>query len=152
MHRPLVLSGRPLGPPHVIPKSVQRVVPHLHDLAHKVAEEDVGKEAFEKLQSLVKGDLSAKEHEAVERGLHDDEAALGKLREVALSSLSAAERKDLLLKLELFRKGKLSREEIEALFRKLRVTAAYFREHQRELERELAEYGTRKTTARRKRR
>jgi len=140
-----VILRRPFGLPRVVPKGlphvVPKVVPHLEDLASKVSVRDVGKDAFGKLKSLAGKELSVKEHVALETELHKSGDVFEKLRETAWSSFTLAERKDLLLKLQLYRKGKLSRAEIEALFRKLRVTAAYYKSHRAVLERELEEYG-----------
>lgn len=65
---------------------------------------------------------------------------LDKLRKISWQGLSGAEKKELLKKLKLYEQGKLSREQIDALFKKLRVTADYFAKNKERLEKELEEY------------
>ncbi len=63
-----------------------------------------------------------------------------KLRKVAWQGLSGAEKKELLKKLKLYEQGKLSKEQIDSLFKKLKVTADYFAKNKERLETELEEY------------
>ncbi len=71
------------------------------------------------------------------------EEPLQRLRTI-LEELGGEERAELLEKYQLLRAGLLSPEEREALFKKLKITAEYYRMHKEELERELETYGKRK--------
>jgi predicted nuclease of predicted toxin-antitoxin system len=59
---------------------------------------------------------------------------------MALSEFSEKEKKELLKKLRLLRLGKLSTKDIEALLKKLRITAKYYESHKDQLEQELQVY------------
>ncbi|MBI4146500.1 hypothetical protein HY489_04135 [Candidatus Woesearchaeota archaeon] len=67
---------------------------------------------------------------------------LERLRSV-LGDLSERERRELERKLEMFKRGELPREEADVLFKKLQVTAEYYKTHREEFERELRRYGKR---------
>lgn len=66
--------------------------------------------------------------------------ALEKLRSI-LNELESTERKDLLRKYKLLLEGKLTKEEMEELFAKLKITAEYYKEHKEQLQKELEHYG-----------
>lgn len=121
---------------------VKKAEPHLEDWLSmsdlkKLGPEDVSAKTFNKLDAFIKGKLADHEHAKLLKQLEHEETPLDRLRELALAGLSPKERKALLLKLQLLRKGKLSKEEMEELFRKLRITAAYYQSHKAELEAEL---------------
>ncbi|MCX6708077.1 MAG: hypothetical protein NTW67_00305 [Candidatus Woesearchaeota archaeon] len=61
-----------------------------------------------------------------------------------LDHLNEYERTQILIKIKLWREGKLTKEEIEELLRKLRITAEYYKLHREEFEKELEEYGHKK--------
>ncbi|VVB80880.1 Uncharacterised protein [uncultured archaeon] len=61
-----------------------------------------------------------------------------------LDGLSEYQRTQVLIKIKLWREGKLTKEEIEELLRKLRITAEYYKVHEKEFEKELEEYGKHK--------
>ncbi|MEM3154655.1 MAG: thrombospondin type 3 repeat-containing protein [Candidatus Woesearchaeota archaeon] len=89
-------------------------------------------------------------HEALERLrtiAHKErvspEAPLLKLRAI-LEELSEDEQKDLIARYKLLKAGLLTAEEMEELFRKLRITAEYYKTHKEELDKELAQYGKRR--------
>jgi hypothetical protein len=124
------------------PKKEEAAPAHLEDWLSmsdlkKLGPEDVSAKTFSKLDAFIKGKLAEKEHPKLLKQLEQEETPLDRLRELALAGLSPAERKALLLKLRLLRRGKLTKEEMEALFRKLRITAAYYETHKNELEAEL---------------
>lgn len=104
----------------------------------KLGPEDVGAKTFDALHTFVKGQLPTKQHGKFLKKL--EQGPLDKLRELALAGLSPAERKRLLEQLRLLRKGQLTTKETEELFRKLRITADYYKTHKDQLERELAAY------------
>ncbi|MBI4151291.1 hypothetical protein HY492_04135, partial [Candidatus Woesearchaeota archaeon] len=136
------LARKPVVPqkPVVVPSTPTKAVPDwlTVDELKKLGPEDVGAKTFEQLGSFVKGQLPKKAHGKFMKKL--EEGPLDKLRELALAGLSASEKKELLLKLQLLRQGKLTKGEMEKLFAKLRITAAYYAAHRTELERELASY------------
>ncbi len=71
------------------------------------------------------------------------EEPLAKLRTI-LEDLSEEERSEVLTRYKLMRAGLLTKEEIEELLRRLKITAEYYKKHKEELEKELAMYGKRK--------
>ena len=95
---------------------------------------------FSKLDSLIKGDLPKHEHAKLLKKMVKEKSPIDKLRELALKGLSAKEKKQLLEQLKLLRKGKLTKKQIDALFKKLRITADYYRTHKTNLEKEIAAY------------
>lgn len=137
------LKPAPKAQPAAPIRPVQKAeAPHVEDWIpvnelKKLGPEDVSAKTFTKLDALIKGKLPEEEHPKLLKQLAKEKAPLDKLRELALQGLSAAERKDLLLKLQLLRKGKLGKEEMEALFRKLRITAEYYEKNKDALEREM---------------
>lgn len=106
----------------------------------KLGPEDVSAKTFEQLGSFVKGQLPLDEHGKLIKRLEKEQTPLDKLRELALAGLSAKDKKELLLKLQLLRKGKLGKEDMEELFRKLRITSTYYEQHKSDIERELKSY------------
>jgi hypothetical protein len=119
--------------------------PHIEDWLSlkdlkKLGPEDMSATTFNKLDAFIKGELAEKEHAGLLKRLEKEATPLDRLRAMALAGLSAKERKDLLMKLRLLRRGKLTKEQIEELFRKLRITAAYYDTHKQELEEELARF------------
>lgn len=135
--RPIIRP--PIRPIYPIPAKPEIKPPHFEDLASKVTKEDVGASAFDKLQKLTKP-MSAEKHEKVEQEIAGKPDVFERLRKVAWQGLTSADRKDLLLKLKLFEQGKLTKEQIGALFKKLRITADYFTKNKERLENELEEY------------
>ena len=75
-----------------------------------------------------------------------DKDPLHRLKLLALTGLSPAERKEILEKLVLLRTGKLTAAERKELFEKLRITAEYYKKNKKRIESEL----TSKTTAKKK--
>jgi hypothetical protein len=71
------------------------------------------------------------------------EQPLLRLREM-LEELNEEERTEIISKFKLFKAGLLSRQEIEELFRRLKITAEYYKSHKEELEKELEQYGRRR--------
>jgi len=71
------------------------------------------------------------------------EEPLQRLRAM-LEELGESDRVDLLEKIQLLREGLLTQEEIQKLFRKLKITAEYYKTHKKELEKEARTYGKRK--------
>jgi hypothetical protein len=68
------------------------------------------------------------------------EAPLMKLRAI-LEELNEDARKDLLAKYKLLKAGLLTKEEMEELFRKLKITAEYYSAHKEEFGKEFEQYG-----------
>ncbi|HSU73226.1 MAG TPA: hypothetical protein VLJ21_05255 [Candidatus Binatia bacterium] len=137
---PFLAPEAPPLPP--APEKKQPETPHLEDWLSvadlkKLGPEDVSAKTFGKLDAFIKGELAEREHPKLLKQLEREETPLDRLRELALAGLSPKERKELLLKLRLLRRGKLTKEEMEELFRKLRITAAYYATHKAELEAEL---------------
>ncbi|MBI4449340.1 hypothetical protein HY641_04930 [Candidatus Woesearchaeota archaeon] len=63
-----------------------------------------------------------------------------KLQEIALSTFTPTEREDIKKKLDLARKGKLTPQELEALFRKLRITATYWEKNKEAIQTQFEEW------------
>jgi hypothetical protein len=63
-----------------------------------------------------------------------------KLRAI-LEELNEDARKDLLAKYKLLKAGLLTKEEMEELFRKLKITAEYYSAHKEEFGKEFEQYG-----------
>ncbi len=71
------------------------------------------------------------------------EEPLQRLREM-LEDIEDEELKDLLAKYKKFTAGLLTKEEIEELFKRLKITSEYYKEHKEEFEKELEGYGRKK--------
>ena len=130
--------------PTIAPKKA--VAPHLEQWVSmrdlkKLGPKDMSTRTFNKLDSLIKGTLPEHEHAKLLKTMEREKSPIDKLRELALNGLSAKEKRDLLNQLRLLRQGKLTKAQIEKLFRKLRITAAYYKTHRDRLERELEAFG-----------
>jgi hypothetical protein len=62
------------------------------------------------------------------------------LRRISFEKLSPAEKEQMRRRLAQFKLGTLTSAELEDILAKLRVTAAYYRTHRHEIEKELAEW------------
>ncbi len=74
----------------------------------------------------------------------DTSAVLESLSKVAFAKFSPAERREMLRLLKLLKLGKLTDEETEKLFRKLKITAAWYKKNKDKLEKELEKFGGKK--------
>ena len=127
-----------VAPPAKPPKLVKpKEWLSLKDLSKHLGKEDVSASIFGKLKQFEEGKLAKEEHLKLVEQIRGHHGALDKLRSVALGGMSARERKIILKKLRLLEKGKLTTKQIEALFRKLKITAEYYEKHKAELMRDL---------------
>jgi hypothetical protein len=114
----------------------------LTELAERIPKEKVQikEDVFGRLQALVSGRLSRKEAGAVMAAIRREPEAFALLRRITFERLPAAEKQFLRQKLAMLKAGKLTSAEIEEVMARLKVTAAWYRAHRKELERELAEW------------
>jgi hypothetical protein len=112
----------------------------LGELARRIRRHEIDPALYERLKAASRGELVPREHKDVWIQLTGEPAVFDALREIALSRMAPAERRELLRRFRLIAKGKLTKAEIEEVFRKLRITAGYYRLHKDELERELEEW------------
>lgn len=100
----------------------------------------IKEDTFARLKDIIKGKLPKKEMPEVLAAIRKEPKAFALLRRVAFEKLTPAEKERLRAQLALLRAGKLTPAEIEDILSKLRVTAAYYRAHRDEIERELEEW------------
>jgi len=99
---------------------------------------EVAEDVFGKLEDLLKGKLPKRETPSVLAAIRKEPEAFALLRKISFEQLTPEEKGQMRKRLALLKAGKLTSAEIEELLAKLRVTAAYYRSHKAELERELA--------------
>ena len=137
------------------PTTPLKKAPHVEDWVSmkelkKLGPQDMSTKTFNKLDSLIQGTLPKHEHAKLLKQMVKEKSPIDKLRKLALKGLSAKEKIALLEQLKLLRKGKLTKAQIDKLFRKLRITASYYRTHRNSLEGELAAFARGEKVKRRK--
>ncbi len=130
---------------------------------------EVKREELEKLKTFAKEEeIPEKDWISLEKEIKkkplapkEFEKALEKLKKIAykekikpeeplmrlramLEELGAEERSEILSKWKQLRAGLLTKEEMQELFKRLKITAEYYKQHKEELEKELEGYGRRK--------
>ena len=109
----------------------------LEELHKNIKKKDVNEQLFEKLTQFGKGELPEHAHAGLAGQLKKEEGVMDKLRNIALQGLSPADRKKIAVQLKLLKQGKLSKEEQEELFRKLKITADYYQKNRDVLEKDI---------------
>jgi len=126
----------------VEPEIMDRDWVSLTELAERAKKEKVviREDIFAKLKAVVEGRIPRKEVPSIMAAIRKEPEAFALLRRITFEHLPAEEKQFLRKRLALLREGKLTSAEIEEILAKLRVTAAWYRAHRKELERELAEW------------
>ncbi len=124
------------------PGLVDRDWVSLAALSERMKEEKVElrPSAFARLQRLVQGKVSRRAAPAVLAAIRREPEAFALLRRISFEQLTASEKELVRRQFSLLKAGKLTPAEIEELLSRLRVTAAYYRAHRDELDRELARW------------
>jgi hypothetical protein len=100
----------------------------------------VREDTFARLKDLISGKISRKEAPSIMAEIRRQPEAFALLRRVSFEQLTPAEKERMREQLTKLKAGKLTAAEIEEILSKLRVTAAYYRAHRKELERELEKW------------
>jgi hypothetical protein len=100
----------------------------------------VHKDVFERLEGLISGKIPKEETESILEAIQKAPKAFKLLRRISFEKLSPAEKEFVRKRLAFLKSGKLTSAELEEVLTKLRITAAYYRTHRAELERELEEW------------
>jgi hypothetical protein len=154
---PEKFKRKPKPKPQAAPVRMQRAIrptrrptpkpkgPHIEkwvsmDELKQIGPKDVSAKTFDKLDKLVKGDLPKEEHHALLKAMEKEGKPFDKLRSLALENMSKKEKAELAKKLDLLKQGKLSPQEKEALFKKLRITAVYYEKNKAKLAKELNKF------------
>ncbi len=110
----------------------------LEALAGRIKKEKVPirEDVFDRLKDLVSGRIPRREASKVLEAIRKEPEAFALLRKIMFEKLTPEEKQFLRKRIAMLKEGKLTPAEIEALLNKLRITAAYYRTHKVELERE----------------
>ena len=114
----------------------------LGELADRVKKEKVPmrEDVFVRLNALLSGKIPKKEAESVLAEIRKQPEAFRLLRRISFEKLSPADKELVRKRLAFLKEGNLTSAELEEILTKLRITAAYYKNHREELERELEEW------------
>ncbi len=112
----------------------------MEELAKRLKKEKVpvAEDVFGKLRDLLSGRIPRQEAPGVIAAIQKEPEAFRLLRRISFERLLPADRELVRKRLAVMKAGKLTSAELEEILAKLRITAAYYRTHRKELERELA--------------
>ncbi|MEM4242838.1 MAG: hypothetical protein QXM31_02965, partial [Candidatus Woesearchaeota archaeon] len=124
------------------PGVVDRDWVSLAELSERLAKEKVPlrEDFFGRLRGVIQGKPSKKEVSEVMAEIQKEPKAFRMLRRISFEKLTPDEKEFVRQRLAAFRAGRLTGAELEQILTKLRITAAYYRSHRQELERELASW------------
>jgi hypothetical protein len=97
-------------------------------------------DVFDKLKDVLSGKAKRGEAADIMAAVRKQPEAFRMLRRISFEKLSPAEKEQMRRRLAQFKLGTLTSAELEDILAKLRVTAAYYRTHRHEIEKELAEW------------
>ncbi len=112
------------------------------ELADRLKKENVpvAEDVFGKLRDLLSGRIPKREAPGILAAIQKEPEAFRLLRKILFERLTPAEKGLVRERLAVLKAGRLTSAELEEILAKLRITAAYYRTHKKELERELAEW------------
>ncbi len=96
------------------------------------------------MELLTRTKIPKKEATGVLAAIKKEPEAFALLRKIRFEQLSKEEKEQIRKQVAMLKAGKLTRAEVEELLSKLRITAAYYKQHKYELEKEIAEWLRRK--------
>ncbi|MEM2915893.1 MAG: hypothetical protein QXT19_00840 [Candidatus Woesearchaeota archaeon] len=112
------------------------------ELAERLKKEKVPmpEDVFDRLKDLLSGRIPRREAPSVLAAIQKEPEAFRLLRRISFERLTPAEKALVKKRLAFLKAGKITPAELEEILAKLRITAAYYKTHKKELERELAEW------------
>jgi hypothetical protein len=114
----------------------------LAELSERLKKEKVHvhKDVFDRLEDLLRGKIPKSETESIIEAVQKEPKAFKLLRRISFEKLTQSEKEFVRKRLAFLKSGKLTSAELEEILTKLRITAAYYKSHREELERELEEW------------
>jgi hypothetical protein len=124
------------------PGVVDRDWVSIAELSERLKKEKVpvGKDVFGRLKDILEGKPSKKGLAEAMSEIRKEPEAFKLLRKISFEKLTPEEKEIVRARLAFLKSGKITSAELEEILTKLRVTAAYYRAHKEELERELEEW------------